>query len=610
MKDKRKRGNSRATQSTRNIAKENKVIDHDFVYKIGPVGGRQVYPDHTRKGDGYEAIIHVYEYPKNVPAGWMNRFKQQRVLISISATPIPQAIVMNNINRSMNEHLSRVHDPKVEVIDKVKSNNKYNELTGLVIDMDTSGETIIKTAVRLHLFERTLEALDNKIHKTLEKLESYSIKAAVFLNEQENEERAIFRPSNRDLLYGRHGTEMPALTFSAGFPFSFSQLNDQQGMALGFTEDGGSFIWDAFNQTDTRTFYNACIFGGMGSGKSTFLKKKLKFLELMGDRTRVLDPVGEFVDIATIFKGKVIDLDGSSDEVLNPLEFSTDIETSLSKAETFLKYIAPALNAHEISLFSDYLKVIYATGEHEPVFSNVLELIEKDLEKKDLSENRNKYLENVQIQVSSIVSKYGSLFNRKSTIDTLREDMVIYTLRKLTSLTDEVKQAQMFNITSSLWRELIILGSEQKRLYESGIHPWDIRKFAIIIDEAHHFLRSSNTSGIDFLVTIEREARKYFAGLIFATHRLSDAISEVKSEHFEKIKALLELTQYKFLLKLDTNELDTIAKVFKNQMTQREIEEIPIFKKGEAIVNISGDSNYKIQIHASDAELELFKGGK
>lgn len=604
----RERRNQRMEIKT--IKNNIREIDDNFVYKTGPRGGAKIFPDYIRKGDGFEAVIHVYEYPKNVPAGWMNRFKQQGIVVNISVTPQSQALVMENINKSMNEHLGRVHDPKNEIVDKIKSGHRYQELTELVGEIDGAGEIIVKVAVRLHLFEKTLAALDDKINQTLEKLKGYSMKAVVLINEQENEMHSIFRATNRDNLYGRKGIEMPALTFAAGFPFSYSQLNDPRGMPLGFTDDGGAFLIDFFYRTATRGNYNACLLGLQRSGKSTLLKKMLKFFELMNDRTRVLDPVGEFADIALMFGGKVVNLDGSGQDAINPLEFRIDIETSLSKSETFLRYLVPSLNDHEIALFGEYLNKIYQIGDKNPIFSDIAKLIEDDLKNHRTTDHLRNYLENLQIQINSIASKYGQLFNRKSTINTLDEDMVVYTLRNIMSLADNIKQAQMFNITSLLWQELIILGGQEKQRFEAGTSIDDIRNFAIIIDEAHHLLKSSNTAGLDFLVTIEREAPKYFGGLIFATHMLSDVVSGIESEHFKKVEALFQLTQYKILMKLDANELGTIQKVFKNQITPREMSAVPDFKVGQALVNIAGDANYRIKVYASVEELALFKGGK
>jgi hypothetical protein len=64
---------------------------------------------------------------------------------------------------------------------------------------------------------------------------------------------------------------------------------------------------------------------------------------------------------------------------------------------------------------------------------------------------------------------------------------------------------------------------------------------------------------LDFLTEFSREARKYFAGLIYASHLISDFVPDGSEQTaIEKIKKLFDLTQYKFIMQQDDNNLDTI----------------------------------------------------
>jgi hypothetical protein len=324
----------------------------------------------------------------------------------------------------------------------------------------------------------------------------------------------------------------------------------------------------------------------------------------------VLDPVGETVELIQLFGGKVISLDGTG-EILNPLERHESLATSLSKAETFLRYLAPALNDHEVAQFGIILRQVYEGQDGSPIFSDVLEALKILVDDVAISEHRKSQLENLQIQLERIIFNYGALFNRHTTIQTIKEDSVVFTLRSLTSLDATVYQGQMFNILSHLWQELVELGSEQKRLFEEGkISIEEVRGFAVVVDEAHNVLNSSNASGVDYLVRFAREARKYFGGLIFASQSIRDAVSTTQGEVFEKIKTLFELTQYKFIMKQDPNAVQHIRQIFNDQMTEHQISAIPFLEKGHVLLNITGDSNYKFKVYVSEEELALFKGGR
>jgi len=608
--------NNRTFKKNKRKLNETKIVqevDEAFIYITAPVGGISYHPEFIRKGDGYECAIYVHEFTENVRAGWLSRFKLQDVVVSMCVYPQDKIDAEEKIEKSIDEQLTRKHDPKTATLDIIKADRQINELGELAQDIDGAGEAVFKVAIRLLLFERTFSALEKKVEDVLNKLRGYSFSGTVLVNEQPNELKSVFRPSDKDIIYRRHGVAMPAGTFGAGFPYSFSQLNDDFGIPLGITDDGGAMVLDITERTETRANYNACIFGLQRSGKSTLIKKLLKNFVILGNRVRVLDPVGETVEVAEMFGGRIISLGGLSD-VLNPLDFHNSVGVSLSRAETFMGYMAPVLDENEVAIFSDILRQLYELKlpkNEQPIFSHVEKVVDYQLQHSPLSEHRRKQYENLQTQIKRIVNNYGALFNRPSSINTYDEDIVIYTLRDLSTFGTNVFQAQMFNILSLQWQEMINFGELEKKAYEDGEKDIrDVRKFVVLADEAHHFLSSKNKRGIEFLVTMEREAPKYFGSFIWATHSIRDAVSDRNSETTELVEKLFEFAQYKFILKQDANAISHIAKVFNNQMTEAELIQIASFKTGDVLLNISGDANYRFKVHVTDEELEIFKGGR
>ena len=69
------------------------------------------------------------------------------------------------------------------------------------------------------------------------------------------------------------------------------------------------------------------------------------------------------------------------------------------------------------------------------------------------------------------------------------------------------------------------------------------------------------------------------------------------------------MTQYKFIFNQDTNVIDLINNVFKNSLTERQINKIPRLELGDCILHISGDKNYEFHVHVTDEEQRLFAGG-
>ncbi|MGU9426562.1 VirB4 family type IV secretion system protein, partial [Clostridium perfringens] len=72
---------------------------------------------------------------------------------------------------------------------------------------------------------------------------------------------------------------------------------------------------------------------------------------------------------------------------------------------------------------------------------------------------------------------------------------------------------------------------------------------------------------VDFFITFEREARKYFSGLVFATHSINDVVPESSDKTIlGKIKTLFELTQYKFIMQQDNNAKKALETIFEGQL--------------------------------------------
>ena len=162
-----------------------------------------------------------------------------------------------------------------------------------------------------------------------------------------------------------------------------------------------------------------------------------------------------------------------------------------------------------------------------------------------------------------------------------------------------------------LWNNALTQGLVEKKAFDEGKKTVaEARKYLLLMDEAHKFINSNNMMAVDYLINYEREARKYFAGVVFATQSIRDVVPEnVSNEALSKIKTLFELTQYKFIMQQDNNAKKSLKTIFDGQITENEIEAIPYMRTGECILSINGGDNIKFNIEASDEELKLFKGG-
>lgn len=614
--------------------------DEEFILNIQPQGGLIFKNDCIKKGDGYETNISVYGLPSSVDENWLNEIINIKdVIVTLDVADYGKEAV-THINKSLIELNGRYQAEK-DITEKVNAEEAYNSLVNLYKDISQNGEVIKNIRLRIFIYNRTKIDLENKIKAIYEHLESLGCKSSVLMNECSNELKSMFL--NYSLQYlndNRIGNSMSSRTLSASYPFIFENLHDPFGTYLGETIKNGQVIFDLFHKDKLRKSYNAVILGNTGSGKSTLLKKMIVDNSVKGNITRGFDITGEFFDLVNSLGGSYISLDGTSNTI-NPLEiFKTSqnehlcFSQHISKLSTFYELLCKDSNTENKDEFEILLKELYVTKKivpeddnfkgikvtgldatKYPIFSDLLEVIQSKLYKKEelkLSEFRIKKLEHLETKIKNIICNYGYLFNKHSSItDVLSNELVFFSIRNLTSLKKEIFNAQLFNILSLLWDELIKRGAKQKQAYEMNATRWeDIQRYMIIIDEASKIINSSNTAAVEYISNCQREARKYYGSVVYAMHSIRDCIAEnCNSEALNAIKILFELTQDKFIFQQDNNALELLKSVFKDQLSNKELEEIPVMEVGQCILSISGDRNIKFKIALSAKEERLFKGG-
>lgn len=627
--------------------KQKKGYNPYFVAQIQPQGGVSFKENLVRNGDGYSTCIHIYEYPTNVNDFWLEPIMNMpNAITTLDVVSDERKQVVEAINKNMSEQNAR-HVNAKENIDRMDAQEQYLDMKELYRQV-TNGEVIKRIHLRIYIAEKTIPDLEKRLKEVIHHLETHNFRGSIFLNEQEYEWESLVTHFDIQKKYPnkRKGKEIPALALAGGFPFHFTHLDDPYGTYQGTTRTGGSVIFDLFHKDQQRKSYNAVLMGLMGAGKSTFLKKVTTDNAIKGYKIRGFDIVGEFESLVRELGGKQIALDGSEGQI-NPLQvFKTheheinSFTQHLSKLTVFYRFIAPEAKDDELKEYEKLLRKLYIqkqlwndekgasnhiTGhspEAYPTFSEFLHLIRQELYTNEetrehhpnLGEYRKRRLELIELNIENLVETYAHLFDGISTIEDFNDEQVVFfSIRHLSKLKDEIAQAQLFNVMSLLWDGMLQNGGPQLAAYTKGTLAFeDAIRYLIVIDEAHHIVNTKrgNEHALDFLTEFSREARKYFAGLIYASHLISDFVPDGSEQTaIEKIKKLFDLTQYKFIMQQDDNNLDTIQRVFKTGITDSELAEIPKLPIGDVLLCIKSVKNILFHIEIDEEEKVLYGGG-
>ena len=632
----------------KNLLENSENLDDVLFKYIQPQGGITFKdPMHIICGDGYVKPLQVYELPKNLKDFWLDDILNKEGTIGmIDISTRDTAEVKKNINKSLKEEFTRKQTAR-DYMDLYDATMRQQELEILLDELSDMGEVIKMTDFRLFLPNRREVELEDKADSIIKGLEGDNYMCTCLLNEGKRQWESILDPYRKQhkKTFAMSGFPLTTAQLSYGDPFDYSELVDETGDFLGFTMADGVVVFDEFTKTQARKHYNSLVVGDMGSGKSTLLKKRFKANASKGNFIRTFDITGEFAELTKEFGGKIIKCNGDSG-ILNPLEIlkaGDDDDTSyarhISKVSTFFKAVVPSATDELISNLQNELRDFYEefnllpgkkggitglSSKKYPILSDFYTFIKNKLEKimerkaetvaeKTLIETKVTNLYNIETAIKNIVQNFGKMFDGHTSVDNIIDEKIVtFDISDIKDL-GNVFVAQMFNMVSLCWDNAVGNGKVMKKLWEEGnAADEDIVKFLIIIDESHRWVNTKMPMILDLLIKYLREARKYFAGIIFASQSTRDYVPEgINAENVDLIKTLFELTQYKFIFRQDSSTVPLLNTIFDNALTYSQIERIPFLDMGETILIVSGDRSIHFNVWLSqNYEKQLFAGGK
>lgn len=623
-------------------------IDLPLFSYIQPQGGITfAAPNYITTGDGYTKIIHIYRLPTRLDDYWLSDITRQKDCITvIDASTRDKREVQKNINRALQEEFSREqHATNYQEI--YDSQKRQHQLQLMYDEVKSMGEVVKMMHFWIFVSGKSLVSVEEQCGEIMENLEADEYMPTILLNEGEREWKSLWQSYTRQAAepFAIKGLSLMTEQIAGGYPFKFSSLEDDSGDLLGFTGCGGCVVYDEFAKTDRRKHYNTLAVGDMGSGKSTFLKKRFRSRAERGDFVRCFDISREFTRLTREFGGKIIKCDGQHG-LLNPLEIlrsgdddGTNYVRHISKVSAFYQCLVPGTTYETLIDLQNILRSLYerfelVPGEGKritglpanryPTFSDLAAYIKEEMDvktdeaakaddvRKALLIQEVSQLNSIYKAISSLVRNYGQIFDGHTTIDNIVDEKIVtFDISTIKDL-DNIFVAQLFNMTYFCWDNAVANGGYMKAQYESkGLSFEDVVRFLIIIDESHRWINAKFEFILDLIIVILREARKYFVGVTLASQSIRDYAPEgSSSEAIEKLKIIFELTQYKFIFKQDSSVLPLIDKLFGGVLSPWQREKIPYLEQGETILSIAGDRNIFLKVWLSKQyEEQLFAGG-
>src|SRR3989344_2056961 len=273
--------------------------------------------DCVRVNDNFNRVILAVGYPRQIKEGWLDRIvsSEGNFDLSLFVEPASIELVLGQLNKELVKQKSDMLAAELKGIVnpslKVQYEDTYNTLQRLQVGEEKLFNFSLYANARASN-KKELELLSKKIESEFNSV--MIVPKVPYLKMQPALQSII--PIGQDKL--RVQRNIPSNALSACFPFTSSFLNlDNEGIMFGVNESNNiPIVLNQYNFTN----YNGLVLGSSGSGKSFFVKLYIIRNLLKGMQTYIIDPQGEYTDLAQKYDGQVINISRDSDTIINPLD--------------------------------------------------------------------------------------------------------------------------------------------------------------------------------------------------------------------------------------------------------------------------------------------------
>ena len=569
--------------------------------------------------DKYATILTVVSYPKFISPGYLaNLTSMSGVKVVIKHIPLPFSVIQKMINKEIADLKTRYQEEYDKTIQE-RIRQDYESLEYFIQQLVSSQSKIYDFQMHVMITANSADELISKKMQVKSYMEAMELKAFPLRFEQERVLKSIIPIYPKQSIEDRIGTPIAAPTIAAMYPFIFDSIKDP-GLSclLGVDFSGGVILFNQFlyqiKKEHNRNNANMIILGTSGSGKSTAAKLILRSHIRNDYQLVIIDPEGEFGDMAKLYGGDFIDLGkGGEFGMVNPLEVVVDADEeeikqglgytvltrTLQTLKAFIRYYDPSMEEDVVNMFSEMVQETYRrfgidftsdfskfTSNDYPTFRDVYATIRGKLLSMPEKTHEKDILETLEIKIRPLIRELKYYFDGHTTINP-QSNFIVFNIKELMNSDKNIRNALFFNVLKYAWS--LTLNPNTNTV--------------LTVDEAHVLMTGSNVLGADFLAQIQRRARKYNTGTIIITQQPSDFSDP---SIIVQGKAIFDNSSYYLVMGLRKQAVEDLSKLI--DLNDNEKESIKKYNQGEALF-VCGNRRMRINIIATEQELDSFGSG-
>ena len=536
--------------------------------------------DSIKINETYYRTLFVVGYPRFVSPNWLYPVISfdHSLFISMFIYPEKSKAILEDLKHKIAEMEATIQsdvkrgkavDPSVQV--------QLDDALTLQAELAKGAERFFQYALYITVPATTLDEL----RQTTKEVES-SLGSLLVVSKHATLQMENGFKSTLPLGLDRLGVirNMDTTSLATTFPFTTASLTANRGVLYGINEhDGSLVIFDRFSLENA----NSLVLAKSGSGKSFMVKLESVRYLMFGAEVFIIDPEGEYRELANAFGGEFVEFSFNAPVKINPFDLSAvtiegenELGLKILSLHALMNVIMGELTPEEDALLDRALVATYRSKgiTQDPNTQRGEPPIMEDLYKALLGME-----EDMAARLASRLEKFikGSLagiFNQQSNMD-IQNPFTVFCVKDLEA---DLKPVAMFIILDFIWNRV-------KRT---------LKKRLLVVDEAWYLVKQKQSA--DFLYSIAKRARKYYLGLTTITQDVEDFLN---TDHG---KAIVTNSSIQILLKQSPAAIDKISETFYLSGGEKHL--LLSADVGEGLF-FAGSSHVAMRIVASPEEYEL-----
>lgn len=495
---------------------------------------------HIRIGEKFYKTFFVVGYPRFVSPNWLEPLIDfdHSMNISMFCYPTMSSDVLDDLRRKIAEMQATLQQQEEDgkVLDPNVKASLEDALT-VQEELAKGIERFFQFSLYITLISDDLAELNDASKRLKTLLSSILILAKPATLQMEDGFKSTI-PIGSDQLYLTRNMDTTSL--ASTFPFTSATLTQDKGIMYGINQLNGSLIiFDRYSLENG----NEVVFGKSGSGKSYLIKLEIMRQFMFGTEVIVVDPEGEYKELARAMGGEYLEFNPGSPIKINPFDLTgryeegeNELGLKILSLHALLKIVMGELDPGHDAILDRALVETYrqkgittdpTTQTKEPPLMEDLYKVLLGMEDpiaKDLALRLEKFIK----------GSMSGIFNQQSNFD-IKNPLTVFSIR---GLEDQLRPVAMQIILDFIWTRV------RKNL----------KKRLLVLDEAWYLMQYHDSAS--FVHGIAKRARKYYLALTTATQDVQDFLST------DYGKAVLSNSSIQILLKQSPTEIDLVSDIF------------------------------------------------